>query len=66
MQHETKNTLEITRWCNACRRMTQHQTGRSGRCLEHAAQGVDEHGCSAKQARERARREREDREPRLL
>lgn len=36
-EHYTKNTLEITHWCNKCGRRTQHYVsdGRMGRCMEH-------------------------------
>lgn len=36
-EHYTKNTLEVTHWCNQCGRRTQHavSAGRVGRCMEH-------------------------------
>lgn len=35
-QHYTKNTLEVTHFCNTCRRNTQHYVwdGRLGPCKE--------------------------------
>ena len=65
--HETRNTLEVIAWCNVCRKASRHAVvdRRLGHCLEHEAQGVDG-GCSRKQAQERKRREKEEREPRLI
>lgn len=38
-EHYTRNTLEVTAWCNRCARQTQHRVdaGRQGPCLEHTA-----------------------------
>jgi len=38
-EHYTRNTLEVTRWCNRCARFTQHAVsgGRVGQCKEHEA-----------------------------
>ena len=63
LKHETRNTVSVLKWCNACGRSTQHACSdrRVGRCMEHAPEGL-----SKKQ--EAARKEREDaeRSPRLL
>lgn len=39
-EHYTRNTLEVTAWCEKCQRFTQHRVdgGRRGPCLEHKAQ----------------------------
>lgn len=68
MKHETRNTLEITKWCNTCRRMTQHRVSdrRVGTCLEHGARGADAEGRSRRQIEEAKRREKEEREPKLF
>lgn len=51
------------KFCNACNRLTKHSVsdGRIGRCMEHDAPEL-----SKKQQRERARRDRETRNPRMF
>lgn len=38
-QHYTHNTVSVRRWCNECRRFTDHAVagGRVGHCLEQHA-----------------------------
>lgn len=38
-QHYTRNTVSVRRWCNECRRFTDHQVsgGQVGHCLEQHA-----------------------------
>ena len=35
-QHYTKGTVSVRKWCNTCRRETEHSVsdGRLGRCVE--------------------------------
>lgn len=42
MKHETRNTVEMTRWCSRCGRATRHRVDdrRPGPCLEHEGQGM--------------------------
>jgi hypothetical protein len=63
MHHETRNTLEVTAWCNKCGRRTQHRVDdrRRGPCLEHESVGM-----TKAQERRQKLREKEEREPRLL
>jgi ribosomal protein L44E len=39
MEHFTRNTESITKFCRTCGRLTQHRVnnGRTGACLEHDA-----------------------------
>jgi len=39
-EHYTRNTLEVTGWCEKCQRFTQHRVDgvRRGPCLEHKGQ----------------------------
>jgi hypothetical protein len=62
-EHYTRNTESVTKWCNACKRPTQHKVsgGRVGRCLEHQAAGE-----SKKQAKAREKREHDRRNPTLF
>jgi len=62
-EHFTKNTLEVTAWCNKCQRHTQHRVdgGRRGPCLEHAATGP-----SQKQLAAEKKRKKEAMSPRLF
>jgi hypothetical protein len=66
-EHFTRNTEEVTRWCNHCGRFTQHivSDGRLGRCKEHDV-GNPETGLSKAQEKARADREREAASPRLF
>lgn len=68
MKHETRNTLETTKWCNTCGRRTQHRVDdrRVGPCLEHAAKGADDEGYSRRQLSEREKRKQEEQQPKLL
>lgn len=63
MKHETRSTVEMTRWCNACRRVTRHRVDdrRPGPCLEHEGQGM-----TKKQAAAAKKREAEQRQPKLF
>jgi hypothetical protein len=66
--HETRNTTEVSAWCNTCNRRTMHRVDdrRRGPCMEHTATGCGDEGLSKKQAKVRAKMEREEREPRLF
>lgn len=63
MEHYTRNTESVTRWCNHCGRNTQHSVsaGRVGRCMEHDAPEF-----SNAQLRRREKQTREHRQPRLF
>lgn len=41
-QHFTSNTISQARWCNACKRQTQHSVSgnRLGRCMEHGGGAI--------------------------
>lgn len=60
MEHYTRSTESVTKWCNRCARDTQHavSAGRVGRCMEHDAPEF-----TKKQLRERERRETEKQNP---
>jgi len=62
-EHYTKATEAISKWCDTCRRLTEHavSSGRIGRCKEHAAAAL-----SRKQQRQLEKQERERRQPRLF
>lgn len=62
-EHYTRGTESVTRWCNRCGRMTQHQVSawRVGRCTEHDAPSE-----TKVQRKRRLAREREAENPRLF
>lgn len=62
-EHYTRNTESVTKWCNRCDRLTQHQVhdARVGRCLEHESP----HETKA-QLRRREAREKRERNPELF
>jgi hypothetical protein len=61
--HYTKNTESDTKWCNVCMNLTQHKVsdGRIGRCMEH-----EQPAESARQKKEREKRDSEALNPRLF
>ena len=61
-EHYTANTESVSKWCNACCRMTQHSVSgnRVGRCIEHTSPKL-----TKKQQENRERLEREAQSPKL-
>jgi len=41
--HFTSNTISTSRWCNECKRQTQHSvsSNRLGRCMEHGGGAIE-------------------------
>jgi hypothetical protein len=62
-EHSPKNTEARSAWCNTCGRLTMHYVfdGRIGRCKEHEAAAA-----SKKQIANRAKLEKEKKNPRLF
>lgn len=69
-EHYTKNTLEVTAYCNPCGKMTQHRVddGRRGPCLEciKKREADNEVKRIQKGLEEEERLEREKRNPKLF
>jgi len=62
-EHYTRNTESILKWCDVCRRLTKHSvsSGRLGRCTEHEAPAE-----TKRQKAAREKREREARQPSMF
>lgn len=67
MKHETKNTVEILKWCNTCGRYTRHAVSgkKPTHCLEHSSKTVGA-GFSLRQLKEQKKREQEAQNPKLF
>jgi ribosomal protein L44E len=61
--HHTQADTEVTKWCNRCKRHTQHAVinGREAHCLEHANQWMTQD-----QIEREKQRKFEQRQPRLF
>ena len=63
MEHYTRNTESVLKWCNTCNRLTVHPTsgGRVGRCSEHEPPRE-----TKAQQKAREKREAENANPKLF